>query len=123
MNLLTEFKNWLSASKLLTGYQIQLYQWRDRGEKVKAYAVFMPDGGTPIRQDLGGESYITLNLIGSVQTGYDAMPKAQEIIDHIKANSSAEFGYVENMGAIPRPVFTEDNRIVVPLQFRIVHDN
>lgn len=123
MSILNDVKNFIVNSDLLAGYHIQLYQWRDKGDKVSLYAVFRPDGGTAIRDDLASESYILVSLVGSNKTGFDVANKAQELIDYIKSNSSAEFGYIENMGGISGPVFTEDNRMVVQLQFRIVHDN
>ncbi|HII3771050.1 phage tail termination protein [Pasteurella multocida] len=123
MNLLIAIKDHIISSNLFSLFQVQLHQWKDNGDKKSEYIVFQNNGGTPIRDGLSSESYITISIIGSVQSGYSAAKKANELINFIKQNAITEFGYIENMGGVPNPIFTSDNRMTMQLQFRIVHDN
>ncbi|MDY0685646.1 hypothetical protein ACFGWO_07560 [Pasteurella multocida] len=123
MNLLNVFKSHVISSNLFSLFQVQLHQWKDNGDKKSEYIVFQNNGGTPIRDGLSSESYIIISIIGSVQSGYSAATKANELINFIKQNAITEFGYIENMGGVPNPIFTSDNRMTMQLQFRIVHDN
>nr|WP_284041670.1 hypothetical protein [Pasteurella multocida] len=116
-------KDHIISSNLFSLFQVQLHQWKDNGDKKSEYIVFQNNGGTPIRDGLSSESYITISIIGSVQSGYSAAKKANELINFIKQNAITEFGYIENMGGVPNPIFTSDNRMTMQLQFRIVHDN
>lgn len=123
MSLLNAFKNHVISSNLFSLFQVQFHQWREKSDKNVQYIVFQNNGGTPIRQDMVSESYILISLISSAQSGYDIAIKSQELIDFIKENAITEFGYIENIGGIPSPIFTTDNRMTMQIQFRIVHDN
>ncbi|HHW7446582.1 TPA: phage tail termination protein [Pasteurella multocida] len=123
MNLLNVFKSHVISSNLFSLFQVQLHQWKDNGDKKSEYIVFQNNGGTPIRDGLSSESYIIISIIGSAQSGYSVATKANELIEFVKKNAITEFGYIENMGGVPTPIFTSDNRMTMQLQFRIVHDN
>ncbi|HHE3616708.1 hypothetical protein NM952_11600 [Pasteurella multocida subsp. multocida] len=123
MNLLNVFKSHVISSNLFSLFQVQLHQWKDNGDKKSEYIVFQNNGGTPIRDGLSSESYIIISIIGSAQSGYSVATKANELIEFVKKNAITEFGYIENIGGVPGPIFTSDNRMTMQLQFRIVHDN
>ncbi|HDR1174249.1 hypothetical protein [Pasteurella multocida] len=123
MNLLIAIKDHIISSNLFNLFQVQLHQWKDNGDKRTEYIVLQNNGGTPMRDGLSSESYITISIIGSVQSGYSVATKANELINFIKQNAITEFGYIENIGGVPSPIFTSDNRMTMQLQFRIVHDN
>lgn len=98
MNLLNVFKSHVISSNLFSLFQVQLHQWKDNGDKKSQYIVFQNNGGTPIRDGLSSESYITISIIGSAQSGYSVATKANELIEFVKKNAITEFGYIENMG-------------------------
>lgn len=118
------FKQWITESGLIAGYKLQMYQWRqltaDKG--TQRYAVIQPNGGTPVRNDLGSEFYILLMVVAGQNDVEQPALDAQAIINFTQANPFDDcLGYIENMDATPTPVFTEENRMVLRLQFRIVY--
>ena len=54
-----------------------------------------------------------------LQRHLDALDAVQRIVDYVQANPMTDecVGYIQNMGAIPAPVLTEEGRIVFRLQF------
>ncbi|WP_454878598.1 phage tail termination protein [Serratia inhibens] len=118
------FKQWIVDSGLISGYKIQMYQWRqmttDNGEQ--RYVVIQPNGGTSVRNDLGSEYYVMLSIVAGKNDVEQPAADAQAIINHVQANPLDDcLGYIENMGATPTPIFTEESRMVLRLQFRIVY--
>lgn len=62
-----------------------------------------------------------VDVIGAKGVGAKdkALNAVQRIVDYVRANPMADecVGYIQNMGAIPAPVLTEEGRIVFRLQF------
>lgn len=115
------FKQYIIDSGLIAGYTLQLYQWVDSGKAGDKYVVIMPDGGLPIVADLGREYNIMLMIVGARNEMKNTMDLAASISSYVADNPENEcIDYVENSSPIPRPIFTEDNRIVIQLSFRIV---
>ncbi|WP_459175734.1 phage tail termination protein [Ewingella americana] len=118
------FKRWIINSGLITGYKLQMYQWRqltaDKG--TQRYAIIQPNGGTPVRNDLGSEFYMLLLIVAGQNDIEQPAADAQAIIDFTQDNPFDDcLGYIENMDSTPTPIFTEENRMVLRLQFRIVY--
>jgi hypothetical protein len=66
--------------------------------------VFRPNGGANIRNDLGSEYHVPVDVIGAKDKRKDALNAVQRIVDYVQANPMADecVGYIQNMGAIPR---------------------
>ncbi|MEG1213341.1 MAG: hypothetical protein RSE29_19675, partial [Leclercia sp.] len=72
-----------------------------------------------IRTDLGSEYHVLVDVVGAKDKRKDALNAVQRIVEFVQANPMADdcVGYIQNMGAIPAPVLTEEGRIVFRLQF------
>ncbi|KFC12264.1 hypothetical protein GTGU_00311 [Trabulsiella guamensis ATCC 49490] len=112
-------KNLFQDAGLTAGRIVQLLFFEDTNKATDAFIVFAPNNGTPIRSDLGSEYYVMVNVIGPNDKRAATVQAVQSIIDYVQANPMADecVGYIQNMGAIPAPVLTEEGRIVFRLQF------
>lgn len=104
---------------LTAGFTVQLLMYDDPKDLAKAIIVFRPNGGSNISSDLGSEYHVLVDVVGAKDKRKDALNAVQRIIDYVQANPMTDecVGYIQNMGAIPAPVLTEEGRIVFRLQF------
>ena len=104
---------------LTTGFTVQQLMYDDPGDLSKAIMVFRPNGGSNIRTDLGSEYHVLVDVVGAKDKRKDALNAVQRIVDYVQANPMADdcVGYIQNIGALPAPVLTEEGRIVFRLQF------
>lgn len=112
-------KNSFVDAGLTAGFVVQLLMYDDPGDLSKAVMVFRSNNGTAIRNDLGAEHYVLVDVIGAKDKRRDAVSAVQRIIDYVQQNPMADdcLGYIENVGGVPPPVLTEEGRIVFRLQF------
>ncbi|MBS0871348.1 hypothetical protein JK156_25740 [Enterobacter ludwigii] len=112
-------RNMFGNAGLTAGFTVQKLMYDDPEDLTQAVMVFRPNGGSNIRHDLGSEHHILVDVIGAKDKRGDATNAVQRIIDYVQANPMADecVGYIQNMGAIPAPVLTEEGRIVFRLQF------
>lgn len=115
----TRVKNYLSDAGLTDGFQVQLLMWNDTGSLSDRFMVFRPNGGSAIRNQLGGEYYVLLDVIGAKGGNGAVDERVQAIIDYVQQNpmTDACVGYLQNLGGIPSPVLTTEGRLVYRLQF------
>lgn len=115
-------RNMFVDAGLTTGFLVQMLMFNDPGDLTKAVMVFRPNGGTPIRNDLGNDNYVMVDLIGAKNKVQDLAMATQSIIDFVQANPHADdcVGKIENMGATPAPVYTDEGRLVFRLQFACI---
>ncbi|ULX30128.1 hypothetical protein H1D06_07090 [Mannheimia haemolytica] len=116
------FKQWLEAHSLADGYVVQLYQWEDT-QKAKPVIVIQPNSGSPQVSDLSSEHYLLISLVAGKNSGYTIEERAMAIMSKILVEPFASFGYIESMGGLPAPIFTEDNRMIFRLPLRIISTN
>ncbi|WP_063844280.1 phage tail termination protein, partial [Enterobacter hormaechei] len=111
-------RNMFVDAGLTTGFTVQQLMYDDPKDLAKAIIVFRPNGGSNIRTDLGSEYHVLVDVVGAKDKRKDALNAVQRIVDYIQANPMADecVGYIQNMGAIPAPVLTEEGRIVFRLQ-------
>lgn len=116
-------RNLFVNSGLTTGFTVQQLMYDDPGKLTEAVIVFRPNGGTNIRNELGSEYHVIVDVIGAKDKRRDAMNAVQRIIDYVQANPIGDscVGHIENMGGIPPPVLTEEGRIVFRLQFACLY--
>lgn len=112
-------KNSFVDAGLTAGFVVQLLMYDDPGDLSKAVMVFRSNNGTAIRNDLGAEHYVLVDVIGAKDKRRDAVSAVQRIIDYVQQNPMADdcLGYIENVGGVPPPVLTEEGRMVFRLQF------
>ncbi|MEG5872243.1 hypothetical protein [Enterobacter ludwigii] len=112
-------RNMFGNAGLTAGFTVQKLMYDDPEDLTQAVMVFRPNGGSNIRHDLGSEHHILVDVIGAKDKRGDATNAVQRIIDYVQANPMTDecVGYIQNMGAIPAPVLTEEGRIVFRLQF------
>lgn len=112
-------RNMFGDAGLTAGFTVQKLMYDDPEDLTQAVMVFRPNGGSNIRHDLGSEHHVLVDVIGAKDKRGDATNAVQRIVDYVQANPMADdcVGYIQNMGAIPAPVLTEEGRIVFRLQF------
>lgn len=112
-------RNMFGDAGLTAGFTVQKLMYDDPEDLTQAVMVFRPNGGTDVRNDLGSEHYVLVDVIAAKDRRGDAANAVQRIVDYVQANPMADecVGYIQNMGAIPAPVLTEEGRIVFRLQF------
>lgn len=76
-----------------------------------------------IRNDLGSDHYVMVDVIGAKDKRGATTKKAQELIDYVEQNDIADecLGLIQNLGNLPAPVLTEEGRLVFRLQFMCVY--
>ncbi len=106
---------------LCDGVVVQTLYWKDNGKKLDKFIVFRPNGGTSIRNDLGAEYHILVDVIGGQDSNKDIGYMVNDIIEYVQKWPMPNdcIGYIENMGNIPSPVLTTEGRLVYRLQFAI----
>lgn len=112
-------RNMFVDAGLTDGFTVQQLMYDDPNDLSKAVMVFRPNGGSNVRTNLGAEYHVLVDVVGAKNNRKDAISAVQRIIEHVQANPMADecVGYIQNMGAIPAPVLTEEGRIVFRLQF------
>ncbi|HDC4771310.1 TPA: hypothetical protein O8U63_000969 [Enterobacter cloacae] len=112
-------RNMFGDAGLTAGFTVQKLMYDDPEDLTQAVMVFRPNGGSNIRHDLGSEHHVLVDVICAKDKRGDAANAVQRIVDYVQANPMADecVGYIQNMGAIPAPVLTEEGRIVFRLQF------
>lgn len=117
----TRVRNHFVDAGLTTGFITQLLMWNDTGKLTDAFMVFRPNGGSAIRDELGAEYYVLVDVIGAKGRNGEVDDRVQQIISSIQINpiSDSCLGYIENFGGIPAPVPTAEGRLVYRLQFAI----
>lgn len=116
-------RNMFVDAGLTTGFTVQQLMYYDPGDLSKAIMVFRPNGGANIRNDLGSEYHVIVDVVGAKDKRRAALEAVQRIVDYVQANpiSNGCVGHIENMGGIPPPVLTEEGRIVFRLQFSCLY--
>ncbi|MGX8902019.1 phage tail termination protein [Citrobacter werkmanii] len=116
-------RNLFVNAGLTNGFTIQQLMYDDPGKLTEAVIVFRPNGGTNIRNELGSEYHVIVDVIGAKDKRKNALSAVQRIVDYVQENPITDscVGHIENMGGIPPPVLTEEGRIVFRLQFACLY--
>lgn len=119
----TRVRDLFVDSGLTAGFLTQLLVWNDTGKLTDKFIVFRPNGGSAVRNDLGSEYYVMVDVIGA-KGGNGALDVAvQSIIDTVQQNPMPNdcIGHIENVGGIPAPVLTAEGRLVYRLLFACLY--
>ncbi len=116
-------RNLFVGAGLTAGFTVQQLMYEDPGKLAEAVMVFRPNGGANIRNDLGSEYHVIVDVIGAKDKRKAAVDAVQRIVDYVQANPITDscVGHIENMGGIPPPILTEEGRIVFRLQFACLY--
>lgn len=116
-------RNFFVDAGLTAGSIVQLLAFEDTKNLADSFIVFRPNGGTDIRNDLGSDHYVMVDVIGAKDKRGATTKKAQELIDYVEQNDIADecLGLIQNLGNLPAPVLTEEGRLVFRLQFMCVY--
>ena len=116
-------RNYFVDAGLTTGFIVQLLAWDDTKKLTDSFIVFRPNGGTDIRNDLGSDHYVLVDVISAKDKRRAAAEKAQEIINYVEQNDITDecLGLIQNLGNVPAPILTEEGRLVFRLQFMCVY--
>lgn len=116
-------RNLFVNAGLTAGFTVQQLMYDDPKDLSKAIMVFRPNGGANIRNQLGSEYHVLVDVIGAKDKRKAALDAVQRIVDYVRDNpiSDSCVGHIENMGGIPPPVLTEEGRIVFRLQFACLY--
>lgn len=116
-------RNFFVDAGLTTGSIVQMLAFEDTKNLADSFIVFRPNGGTDIRNDLGSDHYVMVDVIGAKDKRGATTKKAQDLIDYVEQNDIADecLGLIQNLGNLPAPVLTEEGRLVFRLQFMCVY--
>ena len=116
-------RNFFVDAGLTAGSIVQLLAFEDTKNLADSFIVFRPNGGTDIRNDLGSDHYVMVDVVGAKDKRGATTKKAQELIDYVEQNDIADecLGLIQNLGNLPAPVLTEEGRLVFRLQFMCVY--
>lgn len=119
----TRVRNYLNDAGLTDGFQVQLLMWNDSGNLSDRFMVFRPNGGSAIRNDLGSEYYVMVDVIGAKGSNGATDTAVQAIMDYVQQNPMSDncIGHIENVGGIPAPVLTTEGRLVYRLLFACLY--
>lgn len=115
--------NFFVRAGITDGYVVQLLAFDDTKKSSDAFIVFRPNGGTDIRNDLGSDHYVLVDVISAKDKRRAVAEKAQEIINYVEQNDINDecLGLIQNLGNMPAPILTEEGRLVFRLQFMCVY--
>jgi len=119
----TRVRNYFVDAGLSAGFTTQLLMWNDSGNLSESFIVFRPNGGSAIRNDLGSEYYVMVDVIGAKGSNGATDAAVQAIIDYVQQNPMTDncVGHIENVGGIPAPVLTAEGRLVYRLLFACLY--
>ncbi|EPT6909847.1 phage tail termination protein [Cronobacter sakazakii] len=119
----TRVRDYFVDAGLAAGFTTQLLIWNDTGNMSERFMVFRPNGGSSIRNELGAEYYVLVDVIGAKGGNGSVDAAVQSIIDVIQRNPMPNdcIGHIENVGGIPAPALTTEGRLVYRLLFAVLY--
>jgi hypothetical protein len=116
-----QFRHYLGKAGLTDGFKIQMLNWIEQkgdGGQMQ-YLVFQPCGGTGRLDDLSADDNVQVILVSGQNNPQPVIQHAQKILDYVSAHSEDDcLNAVFNLGGLPVPIPTQENRYVIRLLFR-----
>lgn len=99
---------------------IQPYLWNEMpNSKTERYLVVQASSGSGRLGELSANDYIDVIVVSAQNDLGWAAKKAESILQYVTSNpSDCNLNSVFNMGGLPNPIPTSDNRVVFRLSFR-----
>ncbi|MBF1982153.1 phage tail termination protein, partial [Enterobacter hormaechei] len=79
-------RNLFGGAGLTSGFIIQQLMFDDPKDLSKAVMVFRPNGGANIRNELGSEYHVLVDVIGAKDKSKAAADAVQRIVDYVQDN-------------------------------------
>ncbi|MBD2806356.1 hypothetical protein ID855_16965 [Xenorhabdus sp. ZM] len=121
MMVFEKFRHYLENAGLVNGFKVQLATWIEQkgdGGKMQ-YMVFQPAGGTGRLDDISADDIVQVTLVSAQNDPQPAIQRAQDILDYVAAHPDDDcLNAVFNLGGLPTPMPTQENRYVIRLLFR-----
>jgi hypothetical protein len=114
----------LFVERSLTGAaKVQVRYWKDTGVKTDAFVVFRQSGGTAIRNELGSEYRVQVDVIGVKNQDEAAENMANAMLSYVQDYPMPNdcIGHIENIGGFPSPQLSTEGRIVYSLMFACLY--
>ncbi|MEQ5254185.1 hypothetical protein ABN234_02805 [Providencia rettgeri] len=118
--IIDDFLNYLERVNLTDGFIVQRLDWKERPDsKIQQYIVIRPASGSGRLGELSADDYVDVILVSAQDDPIPALTRADEILKYVAANpGDCNLNSVFNMGGLPNPIPTSDNRVVFRLSFR-----
>ncbi|MBI6547266.1 phage tail termination protein [Xenorhabdus lircayensis] len=115
-----QFRHYLANGGLIDGFSVQMVTWiEQKGDGGKQYMVFQPAGGTGRLDDISADDNVQVILVSGQSDPQPVIQRAQEIIDYVAAHPDDDcLTAVFNLGGMPTPIPTQENRYIIRLLFR-----
>ncbi|WP_458047925.1 phage tail termination protein [Providencia hangzhouensis] len=99
---------------------IQPYLWNEMpNSKTERYLVVQTSSGNGRLGELSANDYIDVIVVSAQNDLGWAAKKAESILQYVTNNpSDCNLNSVFNMGGLPNPIPTSDNRVIFRLSFR-----
>ncbi|CDG20001.1 conserved protein of unknown function [Xenorhabdus poinarii G6] len=116
-----QFRHYLAKAGLTDGFKVQMASWIEQkgdGGKVQ-YMVFQPAGGTGRLDDISADDNVQVILVSGQNDPQPVIQRAQDILNYVAANPDDDcLNAVFNLGGMPTPIPTQENRYIIRLLFR-----
>ncbi|MDE9540390.1 phage tail termination protein [Xenorhabdus bovienii] len=121
MSAFEQFRHYLATAGLIDGFRVQMVTWieqKDDGGQMQ-YMVFQPAGGTGRLDDLSADDNVQVILVSGQNDPQPIIQRTQEILDCVAAHPDDDcLNAVFNLGGMPTPIPTQENRYIIRLLFR-----
>ncbi|MEQ1967677.1 hypothetical protein ABLA30_11735 [Xenorhabdus nematophila] len=121
MSAFEQFRHYLATAGLIDGFTVQMVTWiEQKGDGREAqYMVFQPAGGTGRLDDLSADDNVQVILVSGQNDPQPVIQRAQEILNYVAAHPDDDcLNAVFNLGGLPTPIPTQENRYIIRLFFR-----
>ncbi|MGJ0579219.1 phage tail termination protein [Xenorhabdus bovienii] len=121
MSTFEQFRHYLAMAGLIDGFTVQMVTWiEQKGDGGKAqYMVFQPSGGTGRLDDLSADDNVQVVLVSGQNDPQPVIQRAQEILNYVASHPDDDcLNAVFNLGGMPTPIPTQENRYIIRLLFR-----
>ncbi|MDE9467388.1 phage tail termination protein [Xenorhabdus bovienii] len=123
MSAFEQFRHYLATAGLIDGFRVQMVTWieqKDDGGQMQ-YMVFQPAGGTGRLDDLSADDNVQVILVSGQNDPQPIIQRTQEILDYVAAHPDDDcLNAVFNLGGMPTPIPTQENRYIIRLLFRCI---
>ncbi|MDX7985985.1 hypothetical protein FE392_01350 [Xenorhabdus sp. 12] len=118
--IIDDFLDYLKRGNLTDDFTVQRLVWEEKANtKTQQYLIIQPVSGSGRLGELSADDYIDVVLVSEQGKPIPTMERAVEILDFVANNpDDCKLNSVFNVGGLPPPVTSEENRTIFRLSFR-----
>ncbi|PHM37190.1 phage tail termination protein [Xenorhabdus innexi] len=118
--IIDDFLDYLARGNLTEGFIAQRLKWEEKANtQTQQYLVIQPAGGSGRLAGLSADDYIDVILVSEQGKPIPVMERAVEILNFVANNpDDDQLNSVFNVGGLPSPITSEENRTIFRLSFR-----